>query len=175
MRRPEALIALLAVVLGTGCAASVGASTSKGFPTGPQALGPKAPCSSQPPPAGLLSCQDARQKGAPWLPSDVQAELAWYKHHEDSKPIEAWEFTRASVEYSSGGILAGSRRSCAGGEEGIVVGAQTGAFIVQGFTGSKPTPLSELRSDSLGLQPTAGLLQQPSFPRVQTALYATVA
>jgi hypothetical protein len=68
----------------------------------------------------------------------MQAQLDWYKYHEDSEPIEVWGFTRLIIEHPS--TLFGSSSTCSFGEEGTAVDAHTGEFIVEGFTGSKPTP-----------------------------------
>jgi hypothetical protein len=70
----------------------------------------------------------------------MDAQLDWYKYQEDSEPIEVWAFTRTTFEASSGGIFGNSRGSCFAGQEGTVVDAHTGAFIVEGFTGSGSTP-----------------------------------
>jgi hypothetical protein len=67
----------------------------------------------------------------------MEAQLDWYRYHEDSKPIEAWIFTRMTLGHSSSLIGPGS---CNYGEEGTVVDAHTGEFIVEGFTGATPTP-----------------------------------
>jgi hypothetical protein len=146
MRRPVALLMLFAVLLGTSCASSSMTSSPK------TPIGPKAPCSSQPPPpSGLLSCDEARAKGAPWLSSDMQAQLGWYTYQDDSEPIEVWTFTQAWLPIPVGGsrisnqlispaspTIQDSPSTC--GVQGTVVDAHTGAFIVEGFNGSPPTP-----------------------------------
>jgi hypothetical protein len=142
MRRRAALPVLLAAMLGTSCAATVSASSAKA-PT----LGPRAPCSSQPPPpSGLLSCQEAWEKGGSGPSSDIRAQLDWYNYpNGDSPPIEVWIFSRDGFETPIGSAFLPTPSpdltpSCWFGESDLVVDAHTGENIVESFDGSTPTP-----------------------------------
>lgn len=136
-----ALCVVVPLLLLVGCATGAGARSSES--PSPQVPGKLAPCDSQTAPGGdLLSCSEARQTGAPWLPADTPAQLDWYKLHDDSEPMIVWAFSNRTIEHPSGVMGPEGEEPlpvCILGDWGLVLNAVSGLFITEGFTGSTPT------------------------------------
>ncbi len=85
--------------------------------------------------------------GAPWLRPDTDAQLDWYKYHDDSKPIVVWAFSEKRIDMSSQGVLGPAGEEppavCFWTDWGLVVDAHNGTFIVEGSSragSSSPVP-----------------------------------
>jgi hypothetical protein len=78
--------------------------------------------------------------GAPWLPPETNAQLDWYKIHDDSEPIVVWDFSDKRIEPHSATLSYEGPALCSWGDWGLVLNAVNGGFIVEGFDGVKPTP-----------------------------------
>jgi hypothetical protein len=121
-------------------ASPVSTPSGKMGSTAPPSLDPHCLSADRP---GLITCEEAirraKHEGGYGTAYPYDAQIKPYHVHRGSKPILAWVVTWHDVDRELEGGTA-YPPPCAIGEDGVVLDAHTGEFIVEGFSGTRVFP-----------------------------------